>query len=579
MERDVAPSGSELECEPATQASCCTSEEEEEELWRPKRKHQRLDQRVWANLQPNVQEDQSEDTMQLAHDNRQISEDSEDGEDSDGDAVGDDDTTEAEPDMIAGPSTYQESFDWAKSVGQCFLASIGERVAAGFAARNIQKIVVTTTYSGMGCAETSINFIKKAIGELLPFGACPPVEFYSAMDNSELCQRALSSLDPGPAHIFGNIYDLVTDPTKAALEKLQKKYITKFKRAVKQKGSNKMALVHAHGRTFMKDACKLLTGVSFRKDKKAWCYKCQKKCRLSPCGSKLEVGTLYMEIGGHTCTPWSNAGQRMSWLDPEAIPMLIWLFWVKAKGVHHLLNECSPGFDDAVFDEVFQGLYSSNPVVFSPLDLGLPSSRRRKYTHCMKKSMGEPSKVWSHKHLRRLAFRQLQAAGTMYFRAPEHKVQEMCAAMAKKRGLVRAKRIRYDAAMSVSSRLRRDGYITRAKERGVFRPMIQRGDIIINLTQNSRHHRLLKPYAPSLMRKSSLYSLKLKRGMHPLEHFCVQGFPLWVGDAEVEILNSLPIEFLESLKDSQVRSLTGNAMHLAAVGTAILFIWCMSPAL
>ena len=75
--------------------------------------------------------------------------------------------------------------------------------------------------------------------------------------------------------------------------------------------------------------------------------------------------------------------------------------------------------------------------------------------------MGQPAMVWSFRHLRELAFRQMQTTGTMYFRAPEDKVQDMCVAMAKRRGLVRNIKWRYEAAM------RRDGYIKRAREGGI----------------------------------------------------------------------------------------------------------------
>ena len=487
-------------------------------------------------------------------------------------------------DLPPGPDSYTASFDWASNFLKVLAASSNIDAgdfASGFQARAPKKVVLTTTYSGMGCAEASCKFIVAALQQV--FGVDVPIEFHSAMDNSGLCRKVLASMEFGPAHIFGDIYELITPQVKQELFRLQKVHIRRFLRARKaaQEGS-KTALVHQHGQAFMRAACNALSRVVFRRDKKAWCYNCEGNCTISPGGAQPETGVLFIEVGGHTCTPWSLAGNRMSWLSSDAIPGLIWLHWIKTRNVHHFIDECSPNFDTDAIVEILKA-YKVYPLVFSPCDLGLPSSRRRKYTHCIHGSLGLPLRQWDLANLRGLAFRQLNTHATMYFCAPEEELRDHCNTMARKRGLQRRYRWRYNTVMSVADRIRRDGYIQRATENGLLKKGTQEPhdgtDVIINVMQSSSHHRLLKPYAPALMRKSQLYSLKLKRGMLPLETLCVQGFPLWVGDEGVEALSCLSIDFLKTLKASELRSLTGNSMQLAAVGTAILFALCMSPAL
>ena len=54
---------------------------------------------------------------------------------------------------------------------------------------------------------------------------------------------------------------------------------------------------------------------------------------------------------------------------------------------------------------------------------------------------------------------------------------------------------------------------------------------------------------------------------------------MWTGEERIQDLCEFPPEFLLNLKDTEARSLTGNGMHIAAVGIALLYIVAFSPAL
>ena len=84
---------------------------------------------------------------------------------------------------------------------------------------------------------------------------------------------------------------------------------------------------------------------------------------------------------------------------------------------------------------------------------------------------------------------------------------------------------------------------------------------------------------PALMRKSQLFSLRLRRGLLPIEHFAVQGLPMFVqDDAELQSLTLLSEEYMRGLADNAARHLAGNAMALPAVGSVLLFVIAMTPA-
>lgn len=84
---------------------------------------------------------------------------------------------------------------------------------------------------------------------------------------------------------------------------------------------------------------------------------------------------------------------------------------------------------------------------------------------------------------------------------------------------------------------------------------------------------------PALMRKSQLFSLKLRRGLLPIEHFAVQWLPMFAqDDEELQSLTLLSEEYMRSLADTAARHLARNAMALPAVASVLLFVLAMTPA-
>ena len=63
------------------------------------------------------------------------------------------------------------------------------------------------------------------------------------------------------------------------------------------------------------------------------------------------------------------------------------------------------------------------------------------------------------------------------------------------------------------------------------------------------------------------------RLVHPLEHYAVMGWPIFMGEQEAEQHPSaFRPGFVESLDASEVRRLNGNGMHVASVGTWLQFV-------
>eukprot|EP00974_Lingulodinium_polyedra_P071459 6913591-Lingulodinium_polyedra.AAC.1 len=62
--------------------------------------------------------------------------------------------------------------------------------------------------------------------------------------------------------------------------------------------------------------------------------------------------------------------------------------------------------------------------------------------------------------------------------------------------------------------------------------------------------------------------MRLQRLFHPLEHFEVQGYSVFGSEPE----RCCFAEGLEPLSDSQLRSVSGNGMHAAAIGLCMMFL-------
>ena len=71
---------------------------------------------------------------------------------------------------------------------------------------------------------------------------------------------------------------------------------------------------------------------------------------------------------------------------------------------------------------------------------------------------------------------------------------------------------------------------------------------------------------PALLRRSFLWCLGLKRPLLPQEHLEVMGFKMF-GDSPCSAAL-----VLNSLTGTEQRSLAGNSMHMAAIGSVLMFL-------
>ena len=108
----------------------------------------------------------------------------------------------------------------------------------------------------------------------------------------------------------------------------------------------------------------------------------------------------WWEGAGSTCTPFSRFGSRSGWLDWATLIYLVWVFSTRFFEPDSGIHECVVAFPSSSLAAILDGEgagamkspyarpapdhcdpgYHIESVAFSPVDIGIPSHRPRRYT-------------------------------------------------------------------------------------------------------------------------------------------------------------------------------------------------------
>ena len=120
---------------------------------------------------------------------------------------------------------------------------------------------------------------------------------------------------------------------------------------------------------------------------KAKCFRHNRLCSAAPTPDDVR-GLFHCHVAGIQCIDWSQMSQsRKGWCGRGAISFLAWA----AERWHHdvddmILIECVRGFPHTVLEQIFSERYELRFVHASPLQVGIPASRTRKYMCLLKKT-------------------------------------------------------------------------------------------------------------------------------------------------------------------------------------------------
>ena len=123
---------------------------------------------------------------------------------------------------------------------------------------------------------------------------------------------------------------------------------------------------------------------------KAWCYKCKQQCFVHCTGHVVSEECTTVSIAGTTCTSWSAMGKKGKWLATSALPFIVWAYETLAVQPDIIIHECTPRFDFGVMVGIFGLLYIVQSFTFTPVELGWPANRPRRWTICFHRRRRSP---------------------------------------------------------------------------------------------------------------------------------------------------------------------------------------------
>ena len=294
-------------------------------------------------------------------------------------------------------------------------------------------LVMTSSYSGLGTAEVAGLMLADGFLESAKaLGRQAGVRTYSAADISPEMREVLKlhhvvgeaeSQSPwrlpanaGIEHIFGDIIDRCDSKTASALRALNAATFEEVANGVRPAAS---------GEAVVSRLTEIFAQASWHKSVPCFVHEGQ-RCEVLPDRAER----IHLEVAGVTCVAWSNMnhGQHQRWYHPSATPCLAHAHWCRWAQPSIILIECVRGFDASTYLHVLSAdhMYFSEQICFSPLDLGIPTSRGRRFTIAWRTDEFSQIKSLSpEKMFDRLHRRRLQCTAKAYMIATASKLQSL----------------------------------------------------------------------------------------------------------------------------------------------------------
>ena len=376
----------------------------------------------------------------------------------------------------------------------------------------------------------------------------------------------------------------------------------------------------------MQAMCNILAQCKFVT--KDFCYVCQQTCPLLPAShSDAEHG----EIAGTTCVAWSIMRPTTSvtkhWLHKSTLPCLVWIFWLAFAQPSWYIHECVSGFDCEELLFAVKKIYTSFSMVFTPKMFGVPANRSRRFTFGFNKLTFQLSRAAKAMLMEacgvgdeddesledldvqqrsqglmtcftNMFHRDVVAGSDVFLQAP----CEMVAAYVRANSSIRSETggdggptpgcPDMRVCLSGARFQRLIGYMKTLRENmGNERTR----SAMVNLEQTSGFHSTVSDTCPALLTRSFLCRLTVKnrdlgldaeadgqeqhptpvRILLPLEHFAVLSFPIF-NAGEWSGFFPWSISWLQkNIEELEIKRLTGNGMHLQAIGSILALIWSM----
>ena len=263
-------------------------------------------------------------------------------------------------------------------------------------------LVLTTSYTGMQTAEFALREIQTGLG--LPKSN---VIYYSATEHDLKVQKfSMENSHGRPRHLFVDVTDRIPDRTlRESLQKFLDDQVQLWSDTYAEyrlKGISKKKVLEIKFDLSNQVVNKLrqeLHRIEF--GPYAWCEIHKSQCPISPRMDPDLQALDWLEVGGSECTPFSTMNIKSGrWCHHSTLATLVYLHSVCFFEPTRFMHECVKHFDFAMMahllcDEAdaLKCPWALSPIsggpsphyhaqceTFSPVQLGIPTSRPRLYS-------------------------------------------------------------------------------------------------------------------------------------------------------------------------------------------------------
>ena len=459
-----------------------------------------------------------------------------------------------------GPSDIGELFAWPKWMMERMLdpsvpgsAGRRHRLAENLGAG----IVLHSDHSGLGTAEMAMHSIAEEAHSrgLVRQGT---VHCHRACDIKPCCQRILlNSGAQGAEHIHVDVLDAIRPELSNRLEAMRPEASwSRSKKLASYKASYQVMLEAYNNRTLFKD------------DGGSDCLAHDKECPVfhTPTdGSRPLRGV----ISGTSCTAWSASGKQEGSAHHTVLPWFAFVFYILTFRPDFAIHEITELHPDEIMEFHFSEFFDMVSLHLSPFQFGFPCRRPRRY------------RILTNKATVGMVAGKDDILGLLQCKVNIPTEDVLCAEPGMvKEAFDRLARLRRKIPKSGEEmaweRLLTPAQLGRltAHRRSVGGTSLE-GKFFADI---AKVEQVRRPSAstPTLVQNSLIWSEALGREAVVMEHFTMQGFPALPA---VSGYSSVPWEATlgcppEGFSESELRSMTGNAMHLAVVGAVCLFALC-----
>ena len=437
-----------------------------------------------------------------------------------------------------------------------------------------QAVTITTNYSGSGAAEEGTCYACKCMADVI--GRAMHVRCYSACDPAPEAQQALLHHDAEskPEHIFDSVTDRFPIGFVRKLDRCKQLWKSRAQRRMPLGATTdqRREVITRHEKKFLAAAKARFNDCVVDKLKKSFCRVHKTEC----CAYPGDDAGFTIEIAGTTCVPFSSMSRGVwRWLDVSATPCLAWLFYIATTRPRMVVHECVPGFDVPVVEDFLEALYEIQSLVFCTSDLGMPNTRRRRYTLMLLKPLRFNLPFDVH-HFGRIAFRRRVADARIFFDADNFEQKKIYAEMAAKAKMtLKRNNGRYFSWHSLLTRGCHNRLMKYAEaavnEYGTEHVPF----LVVNIAQRQEWVGQMKSIVPALLRHSNIWVLMSDRQARPAlpsELLAVQCFSAGRGGmSNRSSCGTYAAWQAGAVTSAQVVKLAGNSMSQAAVGLVVLF--------